>query len=173
MSGAAKQKRRSVRQTLLVVGEGYAEVGFIKHVKGVYGASVGRSVQEANAHGKGGKHVLDVAMRRMSNRDYDKVILLLDTDTDWDDADRQKARKERIGVIESVPCLEAWLLQILGVKVDGSTREYKQAFHNHVGCDAHESRYLDKYFAKEVLDRARNTVPQLADLLNHMGIPKR
>jgi DICT domain-containing protein len=166
-------KKRSVKQTLLVVGEGYAEVGFIKHIKNVYGASVGRSVQEMNAHGKGGKHVLEVAIRRMRIRDYDKVILLLDTDTDWDDSDRKRARQERIGVIESDPCFEEWLLQILGSHATRNTKQCKQAFREQVGCDAHDPNYLERHFAQEVLDQARALVPQLADLMNHMGIPKR
>jgi len=73
------KKTRVVRQTLLVVGEGDAEIAFVRHLKAIYRDALGRAVQEANAHGKGGRHVLETAVQRARNRDYDKVILLLDT----------------------------------------------------------------------------------------------
>jgi hypothetical protein len=134
------KKTRVVWQTLLIVVEGEAEIAFVRHLKAIYRDALGRAVQEANAHGKGGRHVLKTAIRRASNRDYDKVILLLDTDTDWSEADRARARRSRIDVIESSPCLEAWLLRILGVGAEGDTRYFKQLFRQSVGCEAHESK---------------------------------
>lgn len=165
-------KNKSVRQTLLIVGEGDAEVIFVRHVKAVCAESVGRSVQTINAHGKGGMHVLQKAINHMKNRDYDKVVLLLDTDIDWSNAERAKAAKKRIGVIESTPCLEAWLLQIAGVQVEGDTRVCKRAFHGQFGCEAHQDGYMEKHFSREILDKARDQVPQLNELMNHMGIAK-
>jgi len=177
MTPRSVAKNRVVKETLLVVVEGDAEIAFVRHVKRTYSDALGRSVQEINAHGKGGKHVLDTARRRANNRDHDKVILLLDTDTDWDEADRARARKSRVGkrgrldVIESEPCLEAWLLRILGVEAEGDTRHMKQVFKNAVGCDAHESGWMVR-LGRNVLDEARERVPQLAALMNHMGIAK-
>lgn len=168
---------RRVRETLLVVGEGDAEVAFVRHVKRVYGDALGRSVQEINAHGKGGKHVLDTARRRANNRDHDKVVLLLDSDTDWSDTERAKARSSRVGkrgrldVIESTPCFEACLLKILGVETEGDTRHMKRLFKETAGCEAHETDWLRK-LSRAVIDEARERVPQLAALLNHMGIAK-
>ena len=170
-------KNRAVRETLLVVGEGDAEVAFVRHVKRTYSEVLGRSVQEINAHGKGGKHVLDTARRRANNRDHDKVVLLLDTDTDWGDEDRDRARRSRIGkrgkldVIESEPCFEAWLLKILGVRTEGDTQHMKRTFKANTGCEAHEPDWLVR-LTRAVLDEARERVPQLAELMNHMGIAK-
>src|SRR5690606_11892200 len=104
---------------------------------------------------------------------------LLDTDTDWDDACRAKARKSRIGrrgrldVIESKPCLEAWLLKILGIEAEGDTRRMKREFKQHTGCEAHEPGWMAQHLDRDLLDRARERVPQLAELMNHMGIAKR
>lgn len=170
-------RNRAVRETLLVVGEGDAEVAFVRHVKRTYGDVLGRSVQEINAHGKGGRHVLETARRRANNRDHDKVILLLDTDTDWDEADRARARRSRVGkrgrldVIESLPCLEAWLLRILGIEAEGDTRHMKERFKATTGCEAHEAGWM-AHLTRDVLDEARTRVPQLAKLMNHMGIAK-
>lgn len=172
-------KVRAVRETLLIVGEGDADIAFVRYVKRTYSNALGRSVQEINAHGKGGKHVFDTARRRANNRDHDKVVLLLDTDTDWDDADRAKARRSRIGkrgrldVIESDPCLEAWLLKILGVETEGDTRHMKREFKACTGCEAHDPDWMVRLLTREILDQARERVPQLAALMNHMGIAKR
>jgi hypothetical protein len=173
-------RTRVVRETLLVVGEGDADIAFVRFVKRTYADALGRSVQEMNAHGKGGKNVLETALRRANaNRDFDKVVLLLDTDTDWDDACRAKARRSRIGnrgrldVIESVPCLEAWLLRVLGIDIEGDTRHMKREFKARTGCDAHESDWMERLLSRDVLDQARAKVPQLGALMNHMGIAKR
>lgn len=171
-------KKRVVRETLLIVVEGDAEVALVRHLKVVYRDSLGRAVQEANARGKGGRHVLETAIRRANNRDHDKVILLLDTDKDWSEAERAKTRRSRMGrrrrldVIESNPCLEAWLLRILGVAAEGSTREFKKLFKERVGCEAHESGWMEELLSREALDEGRGKVQQLAELMNHMGIPK-
>jgi hypothetical protein len=154
-------------------------VSFNRTAVMVYRDSLGRAVQEANARGKGGRHVLDTAIRRADNRDYDKMILLLDTDTDWSEAERARAKRIRIGrrgrldVIESNPCLlEAWLLRILAVVTEGDTRLFKKLFKERVGCEAHESGWMVNLLGREALDEARKTVQQLADMMNHMGIPK-
>ena len=171
-------KTRVVRETLLVVAEGDAEVALIRHLKSVYRDALGRAVQEVNARGKGGKHVLEVAIRRANNREHDKVILLLDTDTNWTDAERAKARRSRIGrrgrldVVESDPCLEAWILEILGVQAEGDSKQLKKLLKEQIGCEAHEPNWMDRHLSKDVLDRVRETVPQLAELMNHMGIAK-
>lgn len=173
-------KTRTVKETLLIVGEGEADIAFVRFVKRMYADSLGRAVQEHNARGKGGKNVLETALRRANNnRAYDKVVLLLDTDTDWDDACRAKARKSRIGnrgrldVIESDPCLEAWLLKILGIETEGDTRHMKREFKRHTLCEAHEPEWMDRLLNRDVLDQARERVPQLAELMKHMGIAKR
>jgi len=170
-------RHRAVRETPLVVVEGDAEIAFVRHLKQTYRDALGRSVQEINAHGKGGRHVLETARRRANNRDHDKVILLLDTDTDWGEADRARARRSRVGrrgrldVIESAPCLEAWLLQILGVEAEGDTRQLKESFKAVTDCEAHEAGWMAQ-LTREVLDAARERVPPLAELMNHMGIAK-
>lgn len=172
-------KRRIVRETLLIVGEGEAEIAFVRYVKRLYADSLGRAVQERNARGKGGRNVLDTALRMASNnRAYDKVVLLLDTDTDWDDACRDKARRSRVAkrgvaVIESDPCLEAWLLKILGADIEGDTRHMKREFKRHTGYEAHEPHWMERVLNPGLLDLARERVPQLAELMNHMGIAKR
>lgn len=81
--------RRQVRQTALLVGEGLAEETFLRHLKSLYLArGDGRSVAIKNAKGKGGKHVLDYTIGQRKTADYDELAALLDTDTDWGDAQK-------------------------------------------------------------------------------------
>ena len=172
-------KTRTVKETLLIVCEGDAESVFVRLVKRTYAAALGRTVQLCNAKGKGGKNVLETGLRRAkNNRSYDKVVLLLDTDKDWNDALRARAQKTRVGnhpisVIEANPCLEAWLLQILGAEIEGDTRHMKQQFKAYTGVYAHEPEWMEELLNRDVLDEARARVSQLADLMNHMGIARR
>jgi hypothetical protein len=178
MTPSKLAKTRATRETLLIVCEGEAEIAFVRFVKQIYADELGRAVQELNAKGKGGKHVLETGLSRAKhNRAYDKLVLLLDTDQDWNDALRARARKARVGkhpvsVIEAHPCLEAWLLQILGAQTEGDTRHMKQQFQAHTGVEAHEPEWMERLLNRGVLDKARERVSQLADLMNHMGISK-
>lgn len=172
-------RTRTVKEALLIVGEGDADIAFVRFVKRMFADSLGRSVQEHNAKGKGGRNVLETALRRANNnRAYDKVVLLLDTDTDWDDECRAKVRRSRIGtrrkldVIESDPCLEAWLLKILGVDTVGDTRHMKREFKRQTGYEAHEPDWMEKHLSSCLLNQARGRVSQLAELMNHMGIAR-
>lgn len=172
-------KIRTAKETLLVVCEGDAEIALVRFVKRTYADALGRAVQEHNAKGKGGKHVLESGLRRAkNNRAFDKIVLLLDIDKDWNDALRARARKARVGkhpisVIEGNPCLEAWLLQILGVETEGDTRHMKKRFEEHTGDEAHEPEWMERHLNRNLLDKARARVSQLAELMNHMGIAKR
>jgi hypothetical protein len=164
--------RRQARFTLLIVAEGHADVAFVRHVRAVYGAEIGRAIKLKNAKGKGARNVLTQATRCARHEGYDKVVILIDTDVDWDDTDRAKARTNQIGVLESTPCLEAWLLDIIGINTQGATAMRKQAFSDYFGCEAHSPNLFEQHYSREILDKARDKVEVLGKLLNHMSIPK-
>ena len=84
---------------MLFVGEGDSEEYFLRHLKALHvRRGSGVMVTIKNARGKGAAHVVDVAMRLSRNADYDVRAVLLDTDTDWNDKTRSKARKGRVQV---------------------------------------------------------------------------
>lgn len=165
-------KKREVRSTLVIVGEGDAEVVFLHYVRALYGAELGRSVTIKNAFGGGGHHALKQAKREIRAYGYNKAVVMIDTDAHWTEADRREAEKAKIKVVESVPCVEATLLQIAGRNPRESTADLKRQFAEVFGYEAHDDRYLEPNFGREVLDRARDIVPVLNDLMNHMGISK-
>ena len=89
--------RRRAARTVLLVGEGDAEVLFLQHLKSLYvqrGSGVAVTIK--NARGKGAAHVVDFARRQSSNAAFDAVAALLDTDTDWSDKTQAAARKARV-----------------------------------------------------------------------------
>jgi hypothetical protein len=119
----------TAQRTLLIVGEGYTEEAFLKHVKGLYvQRGCGLSVTIKNARGKGAKHVIEWTIRQIANASYDTVAVLLDTDTDWSASVAKIAKHKIICVIKSTPCFEALLLRLLGRDDAGDTHALKKRF---------------------------------------------
>jgi hypothetical protein len=156
-----------VVRTVLLVGEGDAEVQFIQHLKRLYlqrGSGVGVTIK--NARGKGAAHVVDFAFRQSRNAAYDFKATLLDTDVGWSDKTRAAARKAKIYVIACQPCLEAVLLTVHQAPVEGrTTAQLKQAFSTRFGSDASDASML-RHFSREVLDEARSRIAVLDQLLS-------
>lgn len=160
-------KLRQVARTLLLVGEGDAEVQFMQHLKGLYvqrGSGVVVTIK--NARGKGAAHVVDFAFRQSRNAAYDVRATLLDTDADWNDKTRAVARKAKIQVLPCEPCLEAELLQVHRAPVSGlTTAQLKRDFLARFGAVASDEFVL-RHFSREVIDEARSRIVVLDELLN-------
>lgn len=155
---------REVRRTLLIVGEGLAEEAFLRHLKALYVERGSKVVTIKNAKGKGGRHVLSYALGQRKAADYDQIAALLDTDKDWDDAQRARARREGVEVVEATPCLEALLLAVARRPVPPSTAECKREAERLFGRPAHDEQIYPRHLPREVLDVARPLVPALAQL---------
>jgi hypothetical protein len=163
-------RARVVVRTLLAVGEGKAEVDFLEHVKALYvERGSGLSVKVKGGYGKGGKGVLDYAIAQLSQADFDLRIVLLDTDVDWDDKQRRRAQEQGIDVVESSPCLEAWLLAIHGDSGERSSAGHKAEFKRRFDGPAHGRALLARHFGRATLDKARTCVPELRRLLTLMS----
>jgi hypothetical protein len=165
---AKKAPARQVRHTVLLVGEGLAEVGVLNLIKALYVARGSKAVTVKNAKGHGGRAVLDYAHRQSRAADYDETAVLLDTDADWDDAQRALAKRSKITVFEATPCLEAVLLRIAGHAVPHSTTHCKRDFKNHYGAEAHEFGLIERHFDQAVFDAARDRVPVLDSLIGYL-----
>lgn len=121
------------------------------------------------ARGKGAGHVVDQVIRQSAQIAYDRKAALLDTDDGWTQAVQALAKRKRIEVVPSNPCLEAWLLDIVGRAGQRSTAEHKREFDKHFGRPAHQL-FLPDHFARAALDAARPRVAQLDALLKLMGV---
>lgn len=164
-----KRKRipRQTRITTLIVVEGYAEKFFVDHLISQYVVRGEHSKPTVkNAQGKGGAYVLKTAINLKAYASYDHVYVILDTDINWGSKEKLLAKKEKITVIENTPCFEVFLLEILGIKVRGSTEEMKKRFLKQCGAEAHKDGIISKFFTREVLDKARQDVEKLDKLIN-------
>jgi hypothetical protein len=161
-------KRRFVARTLLLVGEGNAELVWLRHVKSLYVArGAGLVVSLKNAHGKGAGHVVDVAIRQSRNYAYDAKAVLLDTDTDWTEQVRARAKKECVEIVTAIPCLEGMLLSAHGHQVEGMTSaKLKSDFAVRFGMTALEAKTYEQYFPRIFLEKARTKFAQIDQLLN-------
>ena len=164
-------RRRAVR-TVLLVGEGDAEVFFLQHLKSLYvqrGSGVAVTIK--NARGKGAAHVVDFARRQSSNAAFDAVAALLDTDTDWGDKTQAAARKARVQVITCKPCLEAVLLAVHQRPVQGrSSAQLKKDFFDRFGAHAHQAAYA-VHFDTPVLAQAQGRIQVVQQLWVLMTSP--
>lgn len=161
---------RAVRETVLVVGEGYAEYHFLRHVRALYTSDhQGAHMAVGNARGKGAGNVVDYATRMSRQAQYDRVGALFDTDVDWTPSVQKKARSAGIKVLPSTPCLEAFLLEVIGQNRDCDTEEHKSRFLNVFGGEAHREGLIVAAFPREILDAARPRVALLRDLLLLIG----
>ncbi len=162
-----------MRRTVRVVCEGDAEVCFIKHVRSIYlERSRNVALSTKNARGKGGHHVLQQALApRVCVGIADIAIFLdTDTDTDWDDTQRAKAKRTIVHVLESEPCLEAWLLAGAGHVSTGDSANRKRIFAEKFGAAAHDENVYARNFGRATLGAARGRVPVLNRLLELIGV---
>jgi hypothetical protein len=162
--GKARITRRPFR-TLLIVGEGDAEVEFLRHLGRLYfQRGSGLRLFIKNAYGKGGRHVLERADRARQNIHYDHVAIMIDTDSDWSDRERAAAKRLHIQPLESVPCIEAVLLRIAGEPASGSSQTLKRQFRAAFGSDAHDEKIYPRHFSFDVIETARSK-EQLVDAI--------
>lgn len=170
------QPVRRVKRTRLIVCEGDAEEVLLRHLRALYlrdqqGSGIALTIK--NHHGKGGDGVLQTTIRiaQRERQTWDHVAVLIDTDKDWSDTQRQQARRQRIHALESTPCLEAWLLEVVGQRAPAMTTDCKRTFFHQFGAEAHDDTLHGRHFPRHVLDAARTRIKVLDELLTLLGVP--
>lgn len=163
-----KKKRRSANKTLFVLGEGFSDGIFLRHLKKLYSFNSGYAITIKNGKGGDAKSIVTEAIRTPGA--FDKRIVVLDNDKPESEMEEARitARKKKIELIENTPCLEALLLSIIDKKpVNKDTGWCKKEF---------ESKYLsknkrsepkeyDKLFQKDLLDSKRSLILELDRLI--------
>lgn len=166
MSKKPPKKIHKVRRTVLIVGEGYAEIQLLKYFKQLYHPrEAGFTIKLNNAHGKGASHVVDHAIGQRRNIAYDVAAVLFDTDTDWNAAVRQRANEHGLVLFPSTPCLEAELLRIhVRGEVNDTPDNIKRRFTQRYEAHAHELDY-GRHFPAADLDPIVQTEAVLGRLI--------
>jgi hypothetical protein len=160
------KKARQVIPTMLIVGEGYAEVALLQHLKTLYvPRGSGLALTLDNARGKGAKNVVDTAARKKRVYAYDHVWVLLDTDQDYDERLVSDAKSKRIHIAACRPCLEAELLRIKGIEPIGLSTQIKQQFERRFEMPAHRAALYPAQYGLEVLGSQRGDVSPIGALI--------
>lgn len=161
---AKKRNIRKAKETLLFVGEGFCERAFLFHVNGLYSKGVIKT-KIITAKGKGPEHVIShaIACKKMDN--YDRVAVLIDLDLICAPAVLKAAKAKGIRVIGSMPCLEGFLLDVLGVAKDPTNEGCKRIFKPLLANDPTDRDSYAGLFKKSVLDKARKLHTNLDEII--------
>jgi hypothetical protein len=166
MAKPSKQVRKQ-RKTLLAMGEGKTDAAFLAHLRRLY-CTDGRGVNVTirNANGKGPGNVIATAIGALRITSYDKKLCLLDTDLDWTTENKKDAKRKKIELIGSTPCLEGLLLLILQKIVPATSDECKRDLKILTSKSMYEpDDYLD-LFTYEKLQIARSRIADLDRMLH-------
>ena len=159
--------RRQIQQkTVLIVGEGFCDTAFLKHLKSIYDSRhSGVRITIKNAQGKGASNVIDTALKIRQRITYDVIGILYDIDVPPTPGIARKARVAKLLLIEAEPCLEGLLLKILKKYVPNSCKECKSKIRGHlIGKDQTDpAAYAG--FTKETLEKSRSSIPELDRLI--------
>lgn len=160
-----KQKTRQTRHTTLIVVEGDTELALVKHLRALCGRNCGTRVTIENAHGGGGDSVLKKAIQL--GKDFDACACLYDMDR----APSQKGlmcKADRMGIteIQSTPCIEALLLEVLNQPIPEDTELCKRAMQRIIGTAPLTSvDTFEQHFELDLLERQRDSITSLDQLL--------
>lgn len=165
----SRKNQRTVRKTLLIVGEGSDEKAFLGHLKILYSTAAGPRVRVISADGRAPDGPVNEAISLKEKHEYDKVVVLLDTDIAWTEEKIKEAKEKNIELVGSEPCLEGLLLKILNKSVPEKSKKCKTKLQNILRGKPTETRSYVPLFKKELLDKARKKVKPLDTLISYIS----
>lgn len=160
---AKKIIKRPIKEILIIVGEGETEVAFINHLRSLYGVGSPK-ITAKSAGGKGPSNVIDDAIGTLTYSGCDRVAALLDTDLAWPKTKKDAAKKKKIILIGSNPCVEGLFIAILNKNIPETSEECKKQFLPLLDGNPTNKDSYKIIFTKSILDAARERVSEL-DLL--------
>ncbi|MCL4315541.1 MAG: RloB domain-containing protein [Gammaproteobacteria bacterium] len=159
-------RTRVVLKTVLLVGEGHSEKAFLEHLKSLYiSRGCGVHVTIRNAYGKGPEHVIEKVTRYARNADFKLKAALLDEDIPWSPQIIQYAKRNRVSLIGSSPCLEGFLLKILNQPVPDVCKTCKDKLHPQLPGKPTLSSSYAGLFSKASLETRRSVIEDLENLI--------
>lgn len=162
-----KNRPRKLAITILAVGEGKAEGNFLTHLKSIYiTRNCGFTLKICEGMGKGAKGVIEHAISRKKDTQYDFVFAMIDTDTDWNAKTQKLAAAHGISVFCSDPCLERWLIDITyptnkTLNSANSKREFKRRYK----AEAHTNGLFPRIFPEQIIISSVDKVAKLKELV--------
>ena len=152
---ARHSKGKAKLATLLIVGEGPEDEAFLKYMKRLYDRrDSGQRITINAATGGSPGDIIDEAIRRHRNTDFDRRYVLLDSDIPISKDDRDFADDNNIELIESAPhCLEGMLLEILGQPIPRTNKRCKSILHPQLDREPTSHEAYSTLFPRKVLDK--------------------
>lgn len=143
--------------------EGFADKAFVEHLKSIYNTrGCGVRVKIKNAKGKGSNSVVRQVINEQAA--YDSRAAFFDSDIPLTQTLRKRSNQKKISCIQSTPCLEGFLLAILGRRVPRTSKECKTEFAAILdGADPYKKESYGM-FDKPLLEAQRSSLREL-DLL--------
>jgi hypothetical protein len=164
-------KLRITKRTALLVGEGDREYAFAQHLRRAYASHAAEvSITTVNAQGRGASNTIETAIEVARATPYDAAVSMADAGGDLTNGVRARARARKIVVVESTPCLEAWLLEVHGLEVETTHKANRRAFRNAFGGHLFDDGVLERSFDADRLNDARRRIGVLDRLLVALGI---
>jgi hypothetical protein len=152
-----------------MVGEGEAEKAFLQHLKSIYGTGDPK-VTIKSAGGKGPQNIITEAISTKDCNGYDRSVALLETDLEWPASLVKRAQGKKIELLGSSPCLEGFLLDILGEgrPTPNTSSQCKTKFNGLLTGKSTDKNSYSELFTKEVLDKVIETSENLEKLVNYI-----
>lgn len=163
----ARNKRRPVRKTLIIVGEGITEHAFLKHMQHLYDSTQNWKITVKAGDGGSPYDVIHAASKR-SDIHYDEKWILIDSDIELTEKDKKFAQKRKVQIIQSSPlCIEGVLLQVIGEKIPATSKECKKKLHPLLSNKPTLPISYKIRFSKDLLDESKvKTIIELRALFN-------
>lgn len=118
-----------------------------------------------NAYGKGPENILQTALRKKKQADYECVIAVLDTDIPWTAKLTKEAKANQITLIGNTPCIEALFLSLLEQKAPLNTQKCKTAIANTLSADLLDKNSYESWCSEEKIEQLRMHNKDLDNLL--------
>jgi hypothetical protein len=162
---------RELLWAVLAIGEGDAEVAFLEHLKAIYVyRGCGATLKVKAALGKGARHVVEHTIQFSSGQEFDRRLVLFDTDTDYDSEVQAIADAARLISFPSSPCLEATLLRLHGDIRERTSDQHKRQFEQRFGGRVQDGAVLATHFDRAALEGWRDANTWLHGLINTFGV---
>lgn len=159
-----KRRRETKLDTLLIVGEGSIDEAFISHMKFLFDSrDNGQKVTIDSGDGGSPHQVIRSTVRKHQHKDFNRMVVLLDSDVPIEEKTFNLANKKGIELIISKPhCLDCMLLEVLGRNAGDNCALCKRELHNLLSGKPTEKESYENLFTAEILEECE--IPQIVKL---------
>lgn len=137
------------------------------HLRALYtsGRENPPKVTAKRANGKGGNNVIATLLGQAAWGQYHCLVACLDMDLPPNAEKRREAKRKKVVCIELYPCLEGFLLDILGMPVPEDSAGCKHRLRQVDQRAPYDPGFFDDNFPRSLLDARRSEVAALDTLL--------